>query len=315
MILTVTLNAALDVTYGVDVLRPGTTHRVSTVVERAGGKGVNVARLLHALGEPVMATGLAGGATGARIRDLLAAAGVPEAFTSIDGESRRTVVVASDDGEPTGFWEPGPRVAAPEWSAFLERYRGLLADADVVALCGSLPPGVPDDGYATLIGLARSAGVATILDADGGPAYLGIRARPDVVKPNARELSTLHSIILRRRVQIGGVSEAREAAAAVRHLGAQTVVASLGAAGLLADTGDLVLHAAPPEVVTGNPTGAGDACVAALARGLRSGRPWPERLRDAVALSAAAVAAAVAGELSPIDYERLHASVSVTELP
>jgi tagatose 6-phosphate kinase len=314
VILTVTLNAALDVTYGVDALRPGATHRVSTVTERAGGKGVNVARLLHALGEPVVATGLAGGATGARIRDLLAGAGVPEAFTPIVGESRRTVVVTSADGEPTGFWEPGPRVAAQEWEAFLERYLRLLAEAEVVALSGSLPPGVPDDGYATLIGLARSAGAATILDADGGPAYLGIRARPDVVKPNARELSALHGIILRRRIQIGSVPEARDAAAAVRHLGARTVVASLGAAGLVADTGDRVFHATPPERATGNPTGAGDACVAALARGLRDGQPWPERLRDAVALSAAAVVAPVAGELSPTDYERLHAAVSITEL-
>lgn len=315
MILTVTLNAALDITYRIDALRPHTTHRVATVAERPGGKGVNVARVLHALGEPVLATGLAGGATGAQIRSLLAAGGVPEAFTSIAGESRRTVVVASGDGEPTGFWEPGPRVSADEWETFLARYRELLGDADVVALSGSLPPGVPDDAYAILVGLARAAGAATILDADGGPAYLGVRARPDVVKPNARELSALHGDILRRPVLLVSLPEAKEAAAAIRHLGARTVVASLGAAGLVASTGDGVFHAAPAAPVMGNPTGAGDACVAALARGLRIGEPWPERLRDAVALSAAAVAAPVAGELSLTEYERQRLGVCVTELP
>lgn len=315
MILTVTLNAALDVTYRVDALTPQTTHRVSTVTERPGGKGVNVARVLHALGEQVLATGLAGGATGDRIRRLLAASGVPEAFTPIAGESRRTVVVAPDDGNATGFWEPGPLVTTDEWAAFLARYRELLAGARVVTLSGSLPPGVPDDGYATLIGLARAAGVATVLDADGGPAYLGVRAGPDVVKPNAAELSRLHSRLLGRRISVGGLAAAEVAAAAVRALGAGSVVASLSEVGLVADSGDGSWHAAPPEKIDGNATGAGDALVAALARGLRHGQPWPERLRDAVALSAAAVAAPVAGELSLADYRRLRPGVTVTELP
>ncbi|SDY09480.1 tagatose 6-phosphate kinase [Micromonospora pattaloongensis] len=314
MILTVTLNAALDITYRVDALRPQTTHRVAGVAERPGGKGVNVARVLHALGEPVLATGLAGGATGARIRRLLAGGGVREAFVPIGGESRRTLVVAAGDDEPTGFWEPGPRVTADEWDAFLGRYRELLADAGVAVLSGSLPPGVPRDAYAVLVGLAADAGVATILDADGDPAYLGVRAGPDVVKPNARELSALHGIILGRSVTVGTVDGAVDAAAAIRALGARSVVASLGPDGLLAAAGERVYRAVPAEHVAGNPTGAGDAAVAGLARGARTGQPWPERLRDAVALSAAAVAAPVAGELSLEEYERQRAAVTVTEL-
>src|SRR5690349_8985145 len=117
MILTVTPNAALDVTYQVDSLTPYATHRVSQVAERAGGKGVNVARVLHSLGEPVLATGLAGGPTGVRLRELLAADTVAEAFLPVAGNARRTVVVA-DRADATGFWEPGPIVTAAEWSAF-----------------------------------------------------------------------------------------------------------------------------------------------------------------------------------------------------
>lgn len=314
MILTVTLNAALDVTYQVDALTPHTAHRVATIAERAGGKGVNVARVLHALGEPVLVTGLAGGATGARLLTLLAADGVPEAFAPIAGESRRTVVVAAADGEATGFWEPGPVVAADEWDAFLDRYRKLLPAASVVALCGSLPPGVPVDGYATLISLARAGNVPTVLDADGEPLRHGVYAGPDVVKPNAGELSRLHTAALGRRVFVGSLVEAVAAATAIRDLGADTVVASLASAGLVATNKDGVWHAVPPHRVDGNPTGAGDACVAALTRGLAHGQPWPERLRDAVALSAAAVHAPVAGELSLTDYQRLRAAVTVTEV-
>jgi len=316
LVLTVTLNAALDLTYRVDRLTPGATHRVEDIAARAGGKGVNVARVLHALGEPVLATGLAGGATGARLRALLAADGVPEEFVPIADESRRTVVICAGDGaEPTGFWEPGPRVTATEWRTFVERYQALLAGSSVVTLNGSLPPGVPQDGYATLIALARAAGVPTVLDADGEPLRLGVAAGPDLVKPNALELSMLHGAALGRKVLVDSPAGAEAAAAAARELGAGAVVASLASVGVVAATGDGCWHAAPPERVNGNPTGAGDACVAGLARGLLLRQAWPERLRDAVALSAAAVASPVAGEFSFDDYQRLYAAVSVQPLP
>src|SRR5690348_10301756 len=156
MIVTVTLNPALDLTYSVDTLVPHGVHRVAAATERAGGKGVNVARVLHAIGEPVLATGLLGGSTGGRVADLLAADGVPASFTAIAGDTRRTVAV-TDRHDATGFWEPGPRISAAEWSLMLTRYRELLRTASVVALCGSLPPSVPIDGYAEMVRLATAA--------------------------------------------------------------------------------------------------------------------------------------------------------------
>jgi tagatose 6-phosphate kinase len=300
VILTVTLNPALDLTYRVPALSPGGTHRVSDVAERAGGKGVNVARVLHALGEPVIATGLAGGRTGERIRELLAADGVPEAFAPIAGESRRTVVVADGAGA-TGFWEPGPAVPAAEWTAFRRRFTGLLGVAHVVVLAGSLPDGIPADAYAVLIGLARAAGVPVVLDADGDPLRLGVAAGPDLVKPNAAELAGL----LGRPVPVP--TAARE----VRALGAREAVASLGGAGLVAATVDGDWRASLPHPLDGNPTGAGDACVAALARGLAHRQPWPDRLVDAVALAGSAVAAPVAGAVSISRWRRLRQAVTV----
>ena len=300
MILTVTLNPALDLTYTVDALVPHTTHRVRSVAERAGGKGLNVARVLDAAGEPVLATGLLGGPTGAAVQTLAAAAGLPTAFVPIAAETRRTVSIV-DGTDATGLWEPGPLVSADEWAGFVDRYADLLTVARVVTLSGSLPAGLPGDAYATLIRLARDRGVPAVLDTSGEPLRHGVAAGPDLIKPNADELAAL----------LGP----RPGVAAIRGLletGCRAVVVSRGHRGLLAVTGAGSWQAAPPAAVTGNPTGAGDACVAALARGLRDRTPWPELLADAVALSAAAVAAPVAGAVDAEHYRAIRPHISVT---
>jgi len=346
VILTVTLNAALDVTYVVDALVPHQVHRVRDVAEHAGGKGINVARLLHALGKPVVATGLVGGHTGERIADLLVAEGIPAEFGEIAAESRRTVVVNSG-GDATGFWEPGPFVDDAEWGAFTELYGTLLAGADVVVLSGSLPRGVPADAYGRMVRVAKRADVPVVLDADGEPLRHGLAAGPTVVKPNSDELA---AVVGHRP---SGVAEVASAAAQLRKAGAEVVVASLGPHGLVAATGEGAWRAAvPPQ--TGNPTGAGDAVVAALARSLAranhgtsrytppplTARPeereaatvcgqfavsgggrqqfghkprvvWAEVLADAAALSGAAVLAPVAGVVDLAVYRRLRGQVEI----
>jgi tagatose 6-phosphate kinase len=301
MIVTVTLNPALDLTYAVDALVPHGTHRVDTVAERPGGKGLNVARVLHALDEPVLATGLLGGPTGDRVAHLLTAEGVPSSFVRIAGETRRTVAVV-DRADATGFWEPGPTVTVGEWALFVAEFRELLGPATVVTLSGSLPPGVPIDAYASLIALATSAGVPTLLDTSGPALLAGLRAAPSLAKPNIDELAT----VLSRRPGPQGLADA------VRAVAAGPVVVSRGSAGLVAITGDEVWECAPPVLIDGNPTGAGDACVAALARGLRDHTPWPDLLPDAVALSAAAVAAPEAGAFDPAIYRRTRPAATPT---
>jgi tagatose 6-phosphate kinase len=351
VILTVTLNPALDLTYAVDALIPYGTHRVATVAERAGGKGLNVARVLHGAGQPVLATGLLGGATGARVAALLGD-GLPASFVPIAAETRRTVAV-TDRQDATGFWEPGPGVTPGEWAAFVAHFRGLLGEAEVVALCGSLPPGVPVDGYATLIRLAAASGARTVLDTSGEPLRHGLGAGPDLAKPNAAELAALLGAmpgtlsgtspgvlpgalsgalsgvlpgalpdalsgaspgVLPGASPGGGVRGDLADAVRARACGARAVVVSHGPRGLLAVTGDGAWRGVPPQRVTGNTTGAGDACVAALARGLRAGTPWPALLADAVALSAAAVAAPVAGAIDEETYRRTLPGVIVTAM-
>jgi tagatose 6-phosphate kinase len=288
VIATVTLNAALDVTYEVDELRPDASHRVRAVHERAGGKGINVARILRAQGREVACLGLLGGSTGERIAADLDDAGIPRRMSRIAGESRRTVsVVSAATGGSTLFNEPGPHVQEAEWQAFRGGFVRDLSGARVVVMSGSLPPGVPDDAYAQLGRLAHDAGVRVMVDAVGGALERALEGGPDVVKPNSAELRAATGV--------------QDAELAMRRLvggGAGAVVATFGPDGIQARTRDGAWIARLDAPVAGvNPTGAGDAAAAALAAGLEDGRDWPAMLADAVRWSAAAVAAPVAGDL------------------
>ncbi|MFF8657844.1 1-phosphofructokinase family hexose kinase [Streptomyces huasconensis] len=308
MMLTVTLNAALDLTYRVPALIPHTTHRVTEVIERPGGKGVNVARVLAALGHEVTVTGFAGGGTGRVLRERLAdEPRVTVAFAPVAGATRRTVAVAdAATGDTTQLNEPGPTVTPAEWAAFLDTYEALVhrPGTTAVALCGSLPPGVPVGAYALLVRAARAAHVPVLLDTSGEPLRRAVAARPDIIKPNADELA-----------ELTGFHEPVRATRDARRRGAHAVVASLGADGLFALTPDGGWQARPPAPVRGNPTGAGDSAVAGLLSGLAEGLPWPDRLARAVALSAATVAAPAAGEFDRTTYEDLLTRVAVTGRP
>ncbi|WP_405671659.1 1-phosphofructokinase family hexose kinase [Streptomyces sp. NBC_01530] len=303
MILTVTLNTALDITYRLPALTPHASHRVTEVTERPGGKGLNVARVLAALGHEVTVTGFTGGATGRAVQEQLTAVpGLVDALIPVTGATRRTIaVVDARSGDTTQLNEPGPTITPAEWTAFQEAYEGLLAPASAVALCGSLPPGVPVGAYAGLIRTARSAGVPVLLDTSGEPLRRGIAARPDIVKPNTDELA-----------ELTGSHDPLRGAQDARRRGAHAVVASLGAKGLLAITPQGRWRAVPPTRIHGNPTGAGDSAVAGLLSGLELQLPWPERLSRAVALAAATVLAPVAGEFARAAYEELVGRVAVT---
>jgi tagatose 6-phosphate kinase len=305
VIVVVCLNPALDVTHRVDAVDWGRVNRPRAVHARPGGKGLNVARTLHALGVDVLVLGLAGGVTGAGVEAALRELGVPAAFTPVAGETRRTFSVV-DDGRVTAFHEPGPEVGAAEFAEFRADYRKVVADAEAVVLSGSLPPGLPAGTYATLI---QAAGVPAVLDTHGEALRRGAAAGAAIVKPNLAELAALAGGPLATR---GGPGLAAVAAGELS--GAQAVVVTLGPDGLLAATAGGCWRARPPAAVAGNATGAGDAVAAALAHGLVLGRPWDERLRHAAALGAAAAAAPVAGEFRHQDYLGALRAVAVEEV-
>jgi tagatose 6-phosphate kinase len=303
VILTATLNPALDVTYAVDELVPHGSHRVRSVTERAGGKGVNVASVLHAMDVDVVALVLCGGGSGRLLADDLARRGVPHHVVGCAGETRRTVnVVSAASGDATIFNEPGPLVSEDEVAALVERVReGVALGVGVVVVSGSLPRGVDADAYGRIVRTARDGGASTVVDAEGAALLAGCAAGADVALPNRAEL-----------LATTGTADERAGVKALRALGVHDVVVSAGADGMRAVLTDgRSLLARPGDVLRGNPTGAGDAATAAVAVGLAAGAGWTEILRDAVAWSGAAVLHPVAGEVDPADVERLRRSVTV----
>ena len=303
MIVTVTPNVAVDLTYEVEAVRVGQPHHVRRVQERAGGKGVNVARILAERGRSVTVTGFVGGDTGRRVRARVAHDGLGDAFLDVASESRRTVTVVDARGRATVFNEPGPVVTPAEWSRLVARVGDLLGQSTALVCSGSLPPGAPLDGYEQLVKLAVQCGIPSVVDATGEPLRRALVAGPNVVKPNAEELRATT-----------GLEDPCAAVSALREAGARAVVASFGPLGLLAATEDAAWRAAPPRPVTGNPTGAGDAVTAALAAGLVDGRSWPEVLCEAIALAAGATAAPVAGAVDAAVYRTQLPDVEVTPI-
>ncbi len=314
MIGVVCLNPALDITHHVPVVDWAGVNRPREVATRPGGKGVNVARALLTLGAEVLVIGLAGGATGEALTAGLAAHGVLSELTPIAAETRRTFAVRDEARQTVAmFNEAGPQVRAAEFDEFLISFKRLLTASEALVLSGSLPPGLPADTYATLIKMA-GADVPVVLDAHGEALRLGTAAGPAVVKPNLAELEDLAAGPLSLAREGTGRPTVASATAELRAAGAGSVVVSLGPAGLYADTPAGSWRAVAAPVEAANPTGAGDAVTAGLALGLVRGQPWPDRLRDAVALGTAAVLAPVAGEFRPDDYRRIAAGVTLTEV-
>ena len=185
MIVTVTLNAALDVSYEAEGPSWQSTRDVSRVRHRAGGRGVAVARVLHTFGHEVLAAGLAGGATGELIREDLGRSSIPVAFTGIGRESRRVLEVSDTaSGRTMRLREPGPYVTTEELGRFAADYRRMLADATAVVLCGTLPAGLPPEIYGSLAAWAAEGGVPVILNAGGSALRYAASRRPELVVPD-----------------------------------------------------------------------------------------------------------------------------------
>jgi tagatose 6-phosphate kinase len=299
VIVTVTLNAALDVAYEAEGLAWQATWDVTRVRHRAGGRGVAVARVLHTFGHEVLAAGLAGGATGELIREDLGRSGIPVAFTEIGRESRRVLEVTDTGvGRTIRLREPGPYVTTEELGRFAGDYRRLLADATAVVLCGTLPAGLPPEIYGSLATWAAEAGVPVILNAGGSALGYAASRRPDLVVPDPDGHSAADPAAGEALLRLGA------AAVATPWPGRVTVVtkagrwnASLGGSG-----------EGPPEVTDGTGQESLGALVAGLVPGLLLGWSWPDLLQHAVAVAAAA---APSGDVNLAVYERLVDSVTV----
>ena len=312
MIITVTLNAAIDKSLSVPNLRLGRRHRTVEQTTMPGGKGVNVARTLKTLGQPVIATGFAGGSTGTRIVEQLTAESILNDFVRIREESRtNTALYDPTTGEQTEINERGPAVSEPEIELFRDKLLYLARGADIVVFAGSLPRGLEPDIYATLITELRQMGVMTVVDSEGDPMRHAVRAEPDVISPNVLEAEELvgHEF----NDEDDRVASVGEMVA----LGAGEAIMTLpdGCVANLKIDGELALHRVwiePLEVVAA--VGSGDAFLAGYVAARYTGERPEECLRRAVACGAESTKRLGAGLIDPREVERLLGDIEVQRL-
>jgi 1-phosphofructokinase family hexose kinase len=316
MIITVTLNAAIDKTLAVPNFRLGRRHRATEQTAMAGGKGVNVARSLKVLGQPVIATGVAGGPTGTRIIEHLTEEAILNDFVRIRDESRTsTAVVDPTSGEQTEINEWGPAVSEAELGLFIDKLLYLAKGAGMCVFAGSLPRGVDPGLYAQLIEEVRKLGVTTVLDSEGEPLRLATRAAPSVVTPNELEAEELAGH------EFADEEDRRTAVCEIVGLGAREAIMtrSDGALALLADEHDpssskRLYRASLDTLEPVSSVGSGDAFLAGFVAARYSGRPAEECLRFGVACGAESTQHFGAGVLNPHDVDRLLSEVEVETL-
>ena len=282
MSLAITMNPAIDKVYAIDDFEINKVFRPKAMTATAGGKGLNVARVAHILGEAVMVTGFLGGSTGQFIHKKIEEMGLINRFVSIQGETRICINIMDEKNTTsTEVLEPGPTVSQQEWDLFLEQYGKMLDSCDVVTASGSLPNGMPVDFYYRLIEIANKRGKKFILDTSGDYFKQGIGAKPYMIKPNKEEFekamgchfSTLHDY--------------GEALMNLKEQGIQLPVITLGKDGCIAALEDGIYRFFAPAIKVLNTVGSGDSFVAGCAVSLCRGKGLMEAIKMGMACGVA----------------------------
>jgi 1-phosphofructokinase/tagatose 6-phosphate kinase len=312
MIITVTLNAALDKTLEVPNFTPGRRHRTVDQKTMPGGKGVNIARAIKRLGQPVIATGLAGGATGSRIVEALNDEAILNSFVRIREESRtNTAVLDPTTGLHTEINERGPSVSPRELELCKEKLMYLARGASICVFAGSLPRGVEPDVYASLIRSVRKLGVVTIIDTDGEPLHQAVRAEPDVVSPNELEAEELVGH------EFNEVDDRAQAVAEIARLGPAEAIMTVADgcyAHVMVDGAPALYRIRIEPLEARSPIGSGDAFLAGYVASRYAGKEPVDCLRFGVACGAESTQHIGAGILEPAKVDRLLEGIQVERL-
>jgi 1-phosphofructokinase family hexose kinase len=312
MIITVTLNAAIDKTLEVPSFTPGRRHRTVGQTTMPGGKGVNIARAIKQLGQPVIATGLAGGATGTRIVEALSDESILNDFVRIREESRtNTVVLDPTTGLHTEINERGPAVADQELQLFREKLLYLAKGASICVFAGSLPRGVEPDSYCSLIREVRRLGVTTMLDTEGEALRLAMKGEPDLVSPNELEAEELVGH------EFNDSDDRAQAVVEMTRLGARESIMTVSDgcyAKVLEDGASTLIRIQIREQEARSVVGSGDAFLAGYVAARYGGQSPVECLRFGVACGAESTQHFGAGLIDPGRVDRLLNEVQAERL-
>ncbi len=281
MVLTLTINPAIDRTITVDRLVFEDRGYILDTSEAPGGRGINASRVIHAFGGKTVALLTSGGETGARMEKSLAAMGFPYHVVRARQESRTNITISDRQGLTVKLNELGAPLEAHEVNQLRELVAKHLSKASWLMICGSLPPGVAPHFLCEVIEMAKTRGVKTLLDSDGDALLHAIEAKPTVVTPNQAEAERLLGRALITRTHF------LEATARIQAMGAESVILSLGSRGAIGSGPDGVFESLPPRIDALCPIGAGDALAAAFAWGIDKKKQFQDALRWAVAAGTA----------------------------
>lgn len=309
MILTVTLNPAIDVSYPLNELKFDTVNRVVDVTKTPGGKGLNVSRVLNEFGETVKATGCIGGESGDFIINHLPDS-ILSRFYKISGDTR-TCIAILHEGNQTEILEKGPLLSVDEIDGFTNHLEYLLNDVDVVTMSGSLPAGMPDDYYQKLIGIANLNGKKTVLDCSGNAleAVLKGDSKPTVIKPNLEELSQLLGKEITK-----DFDALKEVLQDKLFDGIEWIIVSLGADGVFAKHKDTFYKVDIPKIQIVSAVGSGDSTVAGIASGLANDEDDRALLTKANVLGMLNAQEKTTGHVNLENYDKLYQSIKVKEV-
>ena len=309
MILTVTMNVAIDKRYVVEDFRIGSVMRVKECSYTAGGKGLNVSKVARISGGDVTATGIAAGHAGEYVTEELEKTGVKSDFVKVRGESRSCINIYDEkSGSQTEFLEPGVTVTAGDIKRFTDKYSGLLKKADIVSVSGSVPKGVESDFYNTLIELAGKDKKPILVDTSGELLKNAVLSKPDFIKPNTDEIEML----LGRKPE--SEKEIIYSAERLHNSGIKYVAVSLGKDGAVLVCEEGVYRGFTPDIPVINTVGCGDSMVAEFAVGISRREPAEEIFRKAIAVSTANALRVETGFYLKEDMEKILPQVRITKI-
>ncbi|MFM0785626.1 tagatose-6-phosphate kinase [Streptococcus suis] len=310
MILTITLNPSVDIAYQLDTFHLDTVNRVEKVQKTAGGKGLNVTRVLKQIGEDVVATGFIGGEIGSYIKKQLTRNDIKNSFVEIGNETRNCIAVLHD-GQQTEILEQGPTIQEHEALNFIEHLEIILNNVDVVVISGSLPKGLASNYYVEIVELCKKCGVAVVLDCSGKALknVLESQQKPTVIKPNTEELSQLIG-----KEVTDDIQELKSVLSGQLFQGIDWIVVSLGAQGAFAKHNDKFYRVRIPKIKVVNPVGSGDSTVAGIAAGLVHALPEAELLKNANVLGMLNAQEEQTGYVNLENAESLYSQIEVEEV-
>lgn len=309
MILTVTLNAAIDKRYVVDGFKISEVNRVKECLYSAGGKGLNVSRVAALAGGKVLATGFVGGHAGEFIKEELEGKGIQADFVDIAGESRSCInIYDTVTGSQTEFLEPGVHVTEHNQEDFLSKYFELSKTCNVIAISGSVPKGVDTSFYSKLVRYAKENNKAVLLDTSGNLLFEAIKEKPTLIKPNIDEIQTLAGR------KIADKREIIEIAKDIHKQGIKYVVVSLGKDGSIVVADSIVYQVKVPKIEAVNTVGCGDSMIAGFALGLDAGLSIEKCIRHASAISAANALRMETGFFIKQDYDEIYPNIEIVRL-